>query len=67
MRVGWKRLLGFITYVVGDGRRVHFCHDVWCGDIGLKELFPDIFLIIKDKKASVYSYLSFSVGRGSQS
>ena len=53
MRVGWKRFLGFITYVVGDGRRVHFCHDVWCGDIGLKELFPDIFLIIKDKKKLV--------------
>ena len=53
MRVGWKRFLGFITYVVGDGRRVHFWHDVWCGDIGLKELFPDIFLIIKDKKKLV--------------
>ena len=33
----------FIQYEVGDGSRVKFWHDRWCGDKSLKEAFLVLF------------------------
>jgi hypothetical protein len=39
--------------VVGDGSRVSFWHDWWCGDTALKIAFPILFSIACVKDASV--------------
>jgi hypothetical protein len=35
------------------GSKVLFWHDVWCGEIPLKSLFPELFLIARGKDAWV--------------
>jgi len=34
-----------VRYKVGDGSKVLFWHDVWCGELPLKVLFPELFTI----------------------
>ena len=34
-----------------------WCHEVLCGEAAMKDLFGDVFLIIKDKDASMAWYL----------
>lgn len=35
IRKGWDHFLTFLTYSVGNGERVMFWHDPWCGDLPL--------------------------------
>jgi hypothetical protein len=42
---------------VGDGSRIRFWSDVWCGGSPLKELFPDLYRITRDKEALVDKHL----------
>lgn len=51
--------------MVGDVRRVQFWHVV--GEVVLKKLFPDLFLIVVGKDASVNYYLEYSEDRGIRS
>lgn len=37
----------FVKYEVGDGSKVNFWHDVWCGDSSLKISNPDLFNITR--------------------
>ena len=39
----WASFPQFIQYEVGDGSRVKFWLDSWCGDKSLKEAFPMLF------------------------
>jgi hypothetical protein len=34
-----------VRYEIGDGPKVLFWHDVWCGEQPLKNLFPKLFTI----------------------
>jgi hypothetical protein len=34
-----------VRYEVGDGSKVLFWHDVWCGEQPLKNIFPKLFTI----------------------
>jgi hypothetical protein len=38
-----------VRYEVGDGSRVLFWYDVWCGEIPLKTLFLELFAIACSK------------------
>jgi hypothetical protein len=38
---------------VGDGSYISFWHDWWCGDRSLKQCFPVLFSIVKNKDAMV--------------
>jgi hypothetical protein len=38
---------------VGDGSWTQFWHDTWCGDRSLKESFPELFHIERDRDALV--------------
>jgi len=38
---------------VGDGTRTRFWHNLWCGDTVLKEAFPVLFGIAREKDTSV--------------
>jgi hypothetical protein len=47
----------FIRFEVGDGIRIRFWHDVWCGDQPLKESFLVLFRIARNKEAWVSDYM----------
>ena len=47
----------FIGFEVGDGTRIRFWHDVWCGDQPLKESFPGLFRIARNKEAWVSDHM----------
>jgi len=38
-----------VRYEIGNGSKVLFWHDVWCGEIPLKTLFSELFLIASGK------------------
>jgi hypothetical protein len=47
----------FIRFEVGDGTRIRFWHDVWCGDQPLKESFLVLFHIARKKEAWVSDHM----------
>jgi hypothetical protein len=53
IKKGWEIFSGFTRFEVGDGTRTRFWHDLWCGDTVLKEAFPVLFGIVREKDASV--------------
>jgi len=53
IRRGWDAFAAHVRYEIGNGSKVLFWHDVWCGEISLKNLFPDLFLIARRKDAWV--------------
>ena len=46
-------MLKNITFSVGDGRRVRFWKDKWCGNNTLRDAFPSLFALAVSKDAWV--------------
>ena len=42
---GWAGFANHVRFEVGDGSKVLFWHDVWCGEQPLKNIFPELFTI----------------------
>jgi hypothetical protein len=40
-----------VRYEIENGSKVLFWHDLWCGEIPLKTLFSELFLIASGKDA----------------
>jgi len=59
IRKGWETFSSFIRFEVGDGGRTKFWHDLWCGDMILKEAFPVLFGIARVQDASVADNMEF--------
>ena len=53
IRRGWDVLGDNLVYSVGNGKRVRFWKDKWCGDDPLCTSFPSLFAISLDKEAWV--------------
>ena len=53
MRMDWELVGARISFRVGNGRRVRFWRDRWCGDSPLCLLFPSLFVLAVDKEARV--------------
>ena len=49
-----------MQFKVGDGSRVLFWHDVWCGEQPLKDHFPDLFRMARFKDATVNHVVSWN-------
>ena len=43
---GWTKFSRFIKFAVGDGARIKFWYVAWCGDVILKEAFPELYCIV---------------------
>ena len=43
IRWGWSTFSRFLQFDVGNGPRVKFWHDVWCGDCPLRAGFSELF------------------------
>ena len=46
-------LLNNVSFSVGDGKRVRFWKDIWCGNISLCEAFPSLYDLVVSKDAWV--------------
>jgi len=46
IRKGWETFSGVARFEVGDGFRTKFWHDLWCGDMVMKEVFPDLLVLL---------------------
>jgi hypothetical protein len=42
---------------LGNGYRIRFWDDVWCGEMSLKEAFPVLYGIARDKDALIAAHL----------
>ena len=59
IRVGWDSFVRHTSFEVGDGSRIKFWHDSWCGDQPLKVQFPELFHLARAPEASVADHLCF--------
>ena len=50
---GWPSFSRHILYDIGDGSRVKFWQDYWCGETPLAVSYPDLFRFCRNKEASV--------------
>uniref|UniRef100_A0A7N2LVS0 Reverse transcriptase zinc-binding domain-containing protein n=1 Tax=Quercus lobata TaxID=97700 RepID=A0A7N2LVS0_QUELO len=50
---GWPSFSCHILYDIGDGSRVKFWQDRWCGGTSLAVRYPDLFKFCRNKDASV--------------
>jgi hypothetical protein len=46
IRRGLRVFSSLVRYEVGDGTKIRFWHDLWCGDQTLKESFQELFSIV---------------------
>jgi hypothetical protein len=59
---GWETFSKFVRYGVGDGPKVNFWHDVWCGVQPLKMSYLDLFSITRYKDAWGADHMQFLNG-----
>ena len=57
IRAGWDDFSRHSAFKVGDGSRVKFWCDTWCGDQPLRDSFPDLFRLARVLNASVADHL----------
>ena len=59
IRAGWDSFSRLFTFTVGDGSRIKFWYDSWCGDQPLQLQFPELFRLAHIPKASMANHLRF--------
>ena len=59
IRAGWDRFSHYVSFKVGDGSRIKFWHDSWCGDQPLRDKFPVLFRLARNQEATVADHLRF--------
>ena len=48
---GMETFLHNVVLFVGDGRRLNFWKDKWCGEVALRVSFPSLFALAVNKEA----------------
>uniref|UniRef100_A0A2N9G1S1 Reverse transcriptase domain-containing protein n=1 Tax=Fagus sylvatica TaxID=28930 RepID=A0A2N9G1S1_FAGSY len=61
---GWEDYFHNVEFVVGQGTRVSFWKDKWCGDISLMALFPTLFTCSSNREATIAEVLCDPNSRG---
>lgn len=62
IRRGWEEFSRFTRFEVSDGSKINFCHDMWCGEQPLKEVFSELFSIACSRDPSMADHLPFLNG-----
>ncbi|KAF5442537.1 hypothetical protein F2P56_035184 [Juglans regia] len=62
IRRGWDIYAAHTCFKVGNGVKVKFWHDLWCGDRALKDVYPGVYSLARRKDASIADLLSFTNG-----
>jgi hypothetical protein len=57
IRHGWEQFFSHIKFDVGQGTRIRFLLDLWCGEDALSMAFPLLFRIARCKDALVVDNL----------
>jgi len=59
IRREWSLFLSHTRFELRDGFKIRFWDDVWCKEMTLKEVFPDLYGIAREKDAFVAAHLDF--------
>jgi hypothetical protein len=59
IRKEWGNCSRFLHFEVGDGTRVKFWSDKCCGTCSLKDAFPELYRIARNKEAFVGNHLQY--------
>ena len=59
---GWSSFSSQILFDIGDGSRVKFWQDWWCGESSLIDRYPALFRFCRNKEASVAELMLFANG-----
>jgi hypothetical protein len=62
IRKGWSSFVSFTRFKLGNGSKIRFWDDVWCGESALKEAFPVLYGLSGDRDACVADHMDFSSG-----
>ena len=52
----WEKFSPCFSFKVGDGSSICFWHDRWCDDAPLRDTFPVLFVLAKNRDASIADY-----------
>jgi hypothetical protein len=58
----WHRFSRHTKFIPGDGFRISFWEEVWCGNSPFKEAFPGLFNIASNNEASIADNIDLSSG-----
>ena len=64
IRKGWHTLSQNAVFSLGDGRRLQFWKDIWCGEVILSYGFPNPFNMAAHKEVLVVDIWDFSRAEG---
>jgi hypothetical protein len=59
---GWRLFSSHTRFDPGDGSKIRFWDDVWCGEVILKEAFLGLYNIASAKDASIVDNMDFTGG-----
>jgi hypothetical protein len=60
--MGWQVFWSHCRFDPGEGSRIRFWEDIWCGDRALKDAFPVLHSIANNKGASIADNMEHSNG-----
>lgn len=59
----WKSVLlemtefdNCIQYGLSNGQKINFWNEIWCGYSTLKNLFPQVFMVVRDNDAFISNH-----------
>uniref|UniRef100_A0A2N9GQ47 Reverse transcriptase domain-containing protein n=1 Tax=Fagus sylvatica TaxID=28930 RepID=A0A2N9GQ47_FAGSY len=61
---GWEDYFQQVEFVVGQGNRIRFWKDKWCGGTSLMVLFPNLFTCSSNREATIANVLTNPDSRG---
>ena len=64
IRKEWPQLIQNSYFTLGNGRRIRFWKDVWCGEEALSLMFPNLFRLTAQKNARVAELWNWDSGEG---
>jgi hypothetical protein len=62
IRNDWGHFARHLHFKVGDGSKTRFWTDIWCGTCSLKDGFPELFRIARNKEALLRDHIRYQNG-----